>query len=631
MQSRTDFNSKKDRAMKSLPTVCLENFPEIVFNSSVSFDDGDPIPLDWQMESGVFTAQANGVWRLEVVRRSCAADVKISAVLDKVYDKVEFKYFHLDAVKAEHILPQSCFKGGKSRDLRKVGSAEILEGETLISITNNQVTLQLSTPYQAGFPAKFTCIAENQLLKNIEITSLVECYGSNVYEFPVLTLRENSSGYLMLEEYARENADPKKVFKDPVCGWNSWDYYSWTITEEEVLQNARFIANDPVLSKHVKRIIIDDGWQHCYGEWEANCHFPSGMEYLAKELRKMNFVPGLWLAPGIVESHSTLAQKNYDMLARSKGGQPCLAYQCLMRMGFVLDPTLPKSQKFVEDLIRRYADYGYGYFKIDFIRPMLNAFKRHDPLCRRDDIARLLIESVRRGAGSKAEILGCGYVFSSGADHLDSVRIGTDVHATWHNTKLNAASVAARYWQHRRLWINDPDFAVCRAAHTSNDPDLNLLQALHVFIKPEDPYQPDKVRALASFKEGEPEVLLSVAIISGGVINLSDKMTLLNEKGLELCRKTVCAEPGEAGVALDLFSSEQPSKFVQKFKSGVRLLAVNWDDSEAQTFAFDLEKCGISSDMKAADFWSGKSLPHDGKVLQFELVPHTCRLIEFRR
>jgi hypothetical protein len=35
--------------------------------------------------------------------------------------------------------------------------------------------------------------------------------------------------------------------------------------------------------------------------------------------------------------------------------------------------------------------------------------------------------------------------------------------------------------------------------------------------------------------------------------------------------------------------------------------------------------------MKAADFWSGKSLLHDGKVLQFELVPHTCRLIEFRR
>ena len=237
---------------------------------------------------------------------------------------------------------------------------------------------------------------------------------------------------------------------------------------------------------------------------------------------------------------------------------------------------------------------------------------------------------MRRGAGKSAEILGCGYVFSSGAAELDAVRIGTDVHATWHNTRCNAPSVASRYWQNRKLWINDPDFAVCRAPHTSDDPDWNLLQALHVFIKPDDPYRPEKVHNLATFKEGEPEVLLSIAIISGGVINLSDKMTLLNEKGLDLCRKTVCAEPGEGGVALDLFSSELPAEFVQKFKSGIRLLAINWDDCANQTFTFDLAKCGISENMKASDFWSGKSLACDGKYLQFELAPHTCRLIEFR-
>ena len=616
--------------MSAFPSLSLEKFPEIVFNSSVSFDNGQAIALDWKLDSGVYTANANGAWRLEVVKRSCAVDIKVTAVLDKIYDKVEFKYFQLDRIEADHILPQSSFKGCNSRDLRKVESPEKIDGESLISITRNKVTLQLSTPYQSGFPATFSCTAEKELLKDISMTTLVEYYGAKEYEFPVLSIRENSNGYLMIEQYAKENSDPDKVFSDPVCGWNTWDYYRWTITEDEVLSNARFIANDPVLSKHVKRIIVDDGWQYCYGEWEANCYFPSGMESLAKELKKMNFVPGLWIAPGIVEPHARIAQLHYDMLALSRGGQPCLAYQCMNRRGFVLDPTVPKSQKFVEDLFKRYSDYGYGYFKIDFMRPMLNAFKRLDPLCRRDDIARLLIESVRRGAGDKAEILGCGYVYSSGADNLDAVRIGADIHATWNNTRSNATSVAARYWQNRRLWINDPDFAVCRAAHTSNDENLNRLQALYVYVKPEDPFLQDKIHNLATFKENEPEVLLSIAIISGGVLNLSDKMTLLNEKGLELCRKTVCAEPGEGGVALDLFSSELPYEFAQKFKSGIRLLAINWDDNENKTFTFDLEKCGISKDMKAADFWSGKSLAHDGKCMQFELAPHTCRLIEFR-
>lgn len=616
--------------MKSLPTVVFDSFPEIVFNSSVAFDNKDAVALDWQFESGVYTAHANGLWRLEVVKRSNATDVKISAKLDKIYDKVEFKYFEIDSMTANHILPQSCFKGCRGYDLRNLEGVENLEGETLISITDNKVTLQLSTPYQAGFPALFTCEAKKQKLENIAITSLVEYYGLTDYEFPVLTVRESSDGYSLLNAYADENAPAGKVFEDPVCGWNTWDYYRWTITEDEVLKNAEFIAKDPVLSKHVKRIIIDDGWQYCYGDWEANHNFPSGMEYLAKELRKMNFVPGLWLAPGIFEPHSRCAQMDYDMFARSRGGQPCLSYQCMQRYGYVLDPTVPKSQKFLEDLFRRYTDYGYGYFKIDFLRPVLNAFRRMDKACKRDDIVRLIIDGIRRGTQDRAVLLGCGYVFSSGADGLEAVRIGADIHAKWNNLKSNTPSVAARYWQNKKLWINDPDFAVCRAAHTSNDPDLTRLQALYVYVKPEDQFLQDKIHDLATFKEGEPEILLSVAIISGGMLNLSDKLTLLNETGLDLCRKTVAAEPGDGGIALDLFESDLPAKFVQKFKSGIRILAINWNDYDKQTFSFDLEKCGISGGMKASDFWSGKTVTHDGKRLEFELAPHTCSLIEFR-
>ena len=616
--------------MNNLPTVTLNMFQEIVFNSSVSFNDGENIALNWQSEGNIYTANANGSWRLELTPRLNGVDVKITAVLDKVYDKLAFRYFEFDKMDADHILPQSCFKGCFAYDLRNITEPKNIEGESVISITRNGKTLQFSTPYQSGFPALFSCTAEKQLLKDAAITSKIDCYGSTEYAFPVLTIRENSNGYAMLNEYANENAVPGRTFDDPVCGWNSWDYYRWTITEDEVLKNAEFIAKDPVLSKHVKRIIIDDGWQYCYGEWEANHYFPSGMEYLAKELRKMNFVPGLWLAPGIFEPHSRVAQWDNDMLAQSIGGQPCLAYTCMKRYGFVLDPTVPKSQKFLQDLFRRYTDYGYGYFKIDFLKPMIHALRHKDPLCRRDDIVRHVIDNVRKGTGDRATILGCGYVFSSGSQGVDAVRVGADVHATWENIKMNTPSVAARYWQNRTLWINDPDFAVCRAPHTSNDPDLKRLQALYVFVNPEDPFREDKIHDLATFKENEPEVLLSVAIISGGAINLSDKMTLLNEKGLDLCRKTVAAEPGVGGVALDLFENDLASKFVQKFKSGIRILAINWEDSGNQTFSFDLAKHGISKDMKATDFWSGKAVAHDGKLLEFELVPHTCKLIEFR-
>ena len=607
----------------------LENFPSVLFNSSVSFDGSDFAELVWQKNGDIYTASANGVWNLKLTASCGRTDVQITAKLDKLYKRVAFRYFTIDRIDADHILLQTCFKSSEARDLRNVSEPEAIWGESAVSITRNGVTMQLSTPYHSGFNAKFTCVTGKLKVENCTIPSNIDFYGSTDLTLPVLSVREGD-GYQMLESYGSENAPAGKEFKDPVCGWNSWDYYRWTITEEEVLKNAEFIKKDPVLSKYVKRIIIDDGWQYCYGEWDANKYFPSGMEYLAKEIRKMGFIPGLWIAPGIVEPHARIAQMDSDMLSMSVGGQPCMVYQCMKRYGFVLDPTNPKCQKFWEDLFRRYADYGYGYFKLDFLRAITDAPRRQDSLVRRDDILRLVIDSIRRGVGNRAELMGCGYVYSSGGEELEAVRVGGDIHAKWDCLKRNTPVVAARYWQHRKLWLNDPDFAVCRAAHTSNDPDLTRLQALYVYVKPEDEFLEDKIHDLATFKENEPEVLLSVVIISGGVTNLSDNMPLLNEKGLELARKTIAAEPGEAGVALDLFSSELPAKYVQKFKSGIRLLAINWSDDKNDTFSFDLEKCGISSGMDAVDFWSGEKVAHDGKQLQFELAPHTCKLIEFR-
>jgi hypothetical protein len=318
------------------------------------------------------------------------------------------------------------------------------------------------------------------------------------------------------------------------------------------------------------------------------------------------------------------------MLGKSEGNQPCLAFECMRRYGFVLDPTNPKAQKFWEELFRRYTGYGYGYFKLDFLRAALNAPRRYDPLSKRDDLVRLILESVRRGTGNRAEILGCNYVFSSGCHCVDTARIGADIHAKWNNAKNNAPVVAARYWQNRKLWINDPDFAVCRAEHTSVDPDLNALQPEYVFVNPDEKFNPSKHFNLSDFKRGEPEVLLSVVIISGGAVNLSDCMYKLNEEGIELCRKTVAAEPGMGGKALDLFTNSIPEQFVQQFKSGIRLLAVNWQDEGDRSFIFDLAACGISPEMKACDFWSGNKVKHDGRKLCITLAPHRCQLLEFR-
>ena len=105
-------------------------------------------------------------------------------------------------------------------------------------------------------------------------------------------------------------------------------------------------------------------------------------------------------------------------------------------------------------------------------------------------------------------------------------------------------------------------------------------------------------------------------------------MTLLNEKGLFLARKVVSAESGEAARPLDLFRSDRPTQYLQKLKSSWRVLLINWENT-AKTVSFDPAAYGIHP-VSATDFWKEEAVElHSGK-LEFELAPHSCRLIELK-
>jgi len=250
-----------------------------------------------------------------------------------------------------------------------------------------------------------------------------------------LTIR-SGNGFQILDVYADENRTDKKEIPQEPAGWNSWDYYRWTITEEEALANAEFIAKDPVLSKYVKKFTIDDGWQYAYGEWNANPYFPHGMKYLADELKKLGFEPGLWICPMILEPHSMKAQLDGDLCFLSEEGFPCEGFNCMNRIGMVLDPTIKQVQDYIEQTIRRYADMGYMHFKLDFLASVMHAKRSVNPSVPRGHYIRDIIAAARRGAAGRARILGCGFPLIGG-DIVDSCRVSGDIHARWSSIKNN--------------------------------------------------------------------------------------------------------------------------------------------------------------------------------------------------
>jgi Melibiase len=570
------------------------------------------------------TTNELGTWFLEF--KTAGKDgisIRLYGKLLSVQKDLQLIVMDLPLLTADHLLAQGAAMGKCTCKLLKDIKKQNFESQYQLMLTQNDSTLQLAFPLRQTQPNEFSGIIDNGQVQKLQVLTNVHNFGGTKIEADALTLKCDTNGFVLMENYADDNLENEKDLNGAFpAGWNSWDYYRWTITEEEVLKNAEFIANDPVLSKYVKRIIVDDGWQYCYGEWEANHYFPNGMKYLADKITELGFEPGLWFAPTIVEPHSPIAQMDYDMLACSEGGQPCFAYECMGRKGFLLDPTQEKVDKHLRKIFNSYADMGYKYFKLDFMGQTLKAKKFADLKIPHSEIPRLIVKSVYEEVSDRATVLGCNYQFRGGTDFVDAVRIGGDIHAKWESIKENTVAVAARFWTNRRLWINDPDFALCRAFDTSDEKDINRLQPSLIGVTPEN-HDPEAGAFMqVDIKRAQSEILLSVVLAAGGAVNLSDKMYMLNESGLDLARRTVSAEVGNTAIPLDLFMSDLPAHWLQKVGDKHRVLLINWSD-EAKEMSFNLNQYNING-KEAVNFWNDKPVKINQGRIEAVLEPRSC-------
>lgn len=594
--------------------------------------DDSPARLHWQeLRPGLWTA--NNLleeWQILWNEPNDQITAEFSGTCSNKFSKVEIQMLVVPQVAASHVLSQGIAMGSCKSVVLPVAGTVTMASYYQTMITRRGGTLQIAFPLQQKHPMVTTLNATGAGVEKMVIGATLVNYGKNAVKLDKLSLKCSNEPFKLMSRWADEQVEAKRDFAELIKpGWNSWDYYRWTITEEEVLENAEFIARDPVLSKHIKRIIIDDGWQYCYGEWDANSLFPSGMEYLAKQLTKMGFEPGLWLAPAIFEPQSRIAQLDGEMLAKAENGLPCIAFECMRRYGFVIDPTTAKARKFLYNLFDRYAKMGYRYFKLDFLGQTLNARKFADGSAGRGEIVRKIVEPITQAVKGRAVIMGCNYPYMSGADLVDTVRVGGDIHATWSGIKENVSSVSSRFWANKKLWINDPDFALCRSFDTANDPDLLRLHCRWVSNTPEKKQVTFEDDALVSeVNRPQIELLLSIVIMNGGAVNLSDKLTRLNDSGLDLARRAVSAVSLESAIPLDLFESERPSYWLQKSNKLTRVLLVNWDDTKELERALDLAEHKVMG-RKVKNFWNDEPIKLEKEsILRIIIPPRSCILAE---
>ena len=229
----------------------------------------------------------------------------------------------------------------------------------------------------------------------------------------------------LLRAYADELPSRHRDNPRPAeAGWNSW-YELWDgVTEQDVRDNAPLAkaALAPKLPAGTKlRIVVDDGWEKLWGEWEPNGKFSSGLDGLSKDLHAQGFEMGVWLAPLLVHESSALVSSHPDWFVKDA------VYKHLSNGNMrVLDVTNPGAADHLKSVIKTIVGWGYDLLKIDFLFAGTFEGGRTENVTGMQAYDRAL-SMIRDAAGEGVVLVAVGAPDVASLPHVDSWRVGGDI------------------------------------------------------------------------------------------------------------------------------------------------------------------------------------------------------------
>jgi len=270
-----------------------------------------------------------------------------------------------------------------------------------------------------------------------------------------------------------------RTHRPPLVGWCSWYDRYRNVAEPDIVGVCDAVARERErMSFDV--IQIDDGYQRQLGDWECNEKFPSGFEPLCRRIQHAGAEPAIWIAPLLFSTGAAannlggkegpLSERHPEWFQRNRAGELIGGGTGWGRQHHLLDPSHPRAQTLIRQMLRRLKQAGFTYFKIDFNtlqeaygwEPSVPRFS--DPKKTRLQVFRDLYRLYREVLGEDAYILACVCELIRGPiGYVDAQRIGPDSDPTW-TGKANLccidaclAAVAATAHANGILFQCDPD------------------------------------------------------------------------------------------------------------------------------------------------------------------------------
>lgn len=177
------------------------------------------------------------------------------------------------------------------------------------------------------------------------------------------------------------------IAKTPPMGWNSWDCYGASVTEDVVRTNAKYM-HDNLMEYGWKYVVVDIQWyeenaySQIYNNFSELCmdeygrllptinRFPSatnGFGELGKYIHSLGLKFGIHIMRGIPRQavHSNFKIKGTEYFARDIASQNSICPWNTDMYG--IDTTKPGAQEYYNSIFELYAKWGVDFIKVDDI------------------------------------------------------------------------------------------------------------------------------------------------------------------------------------------------------------------------------------------------------------------------
>ena len=402
---------------------------------------------------------------------------------------------------------------------------------------------------------------------------------------------------------------PQSEFAMPrLTGWNSWDYYLDRVTPEDIYENIEALRKLPVADK-LDYIVIDSGWEKAWGDWYANEKFACGLDVVAARIKEAGFIPGIWLSPLLTTDSVAWFEGHTDWICRDGKGN-------FVKDGrhFVIDPTVPEAREFILECFERLYRNGYRLFKIDYLSPLLGVRDLYDKNATPYSALRALIEDAKRVMGEDAVILGCSLPLQCGANVTSTMRIAVDIHNHFPHVRWIAESLLWMWMYNGIVTRIDIDFLVVRGEETANEPlkwesePKYQLPKRRVTMTNKDLFS-SRWRNGEQFNAIEAETWARLVAITGGNIFLSDRISALNERGIQIICETIDSAKESARPVFLHDDIRLPSLWMAEDA----LLLINWEDVPVTKTVTGIDGVlhGSGAFMHSAETLTVSLLPHE--------------------